>query len=265
MDTIIQDNRTRWNALAGANVFHSRPYLDYTREKAEQFVSGSQVLTDVAGKRVLLLAGGGGQESVPFSLLGAHATVFDLSETQLSRDQEAARHHGYEIATIQGDMRDLSVFAESQFDIVWQSYSINYVPSVKPVIREVSRVLKPQGIYQLTFANPYLMPLVLDEEENWTGEGYVLKGLYLDGEDFSQRFPIWSVEQPDGSVIKVESPHQYRHCLSTLLNVLAQQRFTLLRFSEYIIQKENAEPNSWPYFTQALPPYLGSFWRLDKE
>lgn len=264
MDTIISQNRERWNALANANVCHSRPYLDYTREKAEQHLYGNHILTDVAGKAVLLLAGGGGQESVPFSLLGADVTVYDLSDTQLARDQEAAKHYGYEINTLQGDMRDLSAFAENQFDIVWQSYSINYVPSVEPVVREVARVLKPQGIYLLSFANPYLMPVVLDEEENWTGEGYVLKGLYLDGEDLSLRFPVWSVEQPDGSVIKVESPHQYRHCMSTVLNTLAGHQFTLLRFTEYIIQQENAEPNSWPYFTQAIPPFYGSYWRLDK-
>ena len=82
MDLILQENRVRWNALASANVLYSRPFLDYTREKAEQYLYENQVLTNVEDQHVLLLAGGGGQESVPFSLLGAQVTVYDLSEIQ---------------------------------------------------------------------------------------------------------------------------------------------------------------------------------------
>jgi SAM-dependent methyltransferase len=266
MDAMLQDNRTRWNALAGANVMYSQPYLDFTREKAEERLQGTyahEFLPGVEGKKVLLLGAGGGQDSVVFSLLGADVTVLDLSDTQLERDQEAARQYGYTVDTIHGDMRDLGMFGENLFDVVWQPYSINYVPTIEPVICEVARVLKPQSLYQLSFANPYVMPLHLDERDHWTGEGYVLQGLYQDGEDLSERFPYWSVAQPDGSVIQVESPHQYRHCLSTVLNTLTRHTFTLLHISEWIIREENPAPNSWAYMTQAVPPFMNSLWRLD--
>ncbi len=71
----------------------------------------------------------------------------------------AARHHGLTVETVQGDMRDLSALCASRFDVVWQPYSLNYSPAVERVFREVARVLKPNGIYQVTFANPFTQAL----------------------------------------------------------------------------------------------------------
>lgn len=83
MDEINATNRARWNALANANIEWSRPYLDYTPADARAYVGRHGILSDVAGKRVLCLASGGGQDSVAFGLLGAKVTVLDLSDVQL--------------------------------------------------------------------------------------------------------------------------------------------------------------------------------------
>ena len=182
MDTTSKDNRERWNALANANVMHSVPFLDFTREDAADYVYGSGILKDASGKRVLCLANGGGQASVAFGLLGAEVIVLDLSDEQLARDREAARYHGLTVETVQGDMRDLSMFAANHFDVVWQPYSLNYSPTVEPVFLEVARVLRPDGVYQVTFANPFTQAL---DEDSWDGKGYRLRGLYTDGEDIS--------------------------------------------------------------------------------
>jgi len=261
MDHIIAHNRERWNALAHANVMHSVPYLQFTREDAIAYVSVHGVLPDVAGKRVLCLANGGGQASVAFGLLGAEITVLDLSDVQLERDREAARHHGFPVQTVQGDMRDLSMFAENHFDIVWQPYSLNYSPTVEPVFREVARVLKPEGIYQVTFANPFAQAL---DDDSWDGTGYRLRGLCLDGEDISHYSPVWEVAQPDGSTIAVDRPHEFRHNLSTVLNTLARNGFILLYLEEWTRQADPLVPGSWAHFTQAAPLWFDSFWRQHK-
>jgi SAM-dependent methyltransferase len=259
MDTIGRDNRERWNALANANVMHSLPYLGFTRADANDYVYGSGVLADVNGKSVLCLANGGGQASVAFGLLDAAVTVLDLSDVQLERDREAAAHHGFTVETVQGDMRDLSMFGADCFDVVWQPYSLNYSPTVEPVFREVARVLKPNGIYQVTFANPFAQAL---DGDSWDGEGYRLRGLYTDGEDVSRYCPTWDVEQPDGSVITVGRPHEFRHNLSTVLNALVQNGFVLLHLKEWMRPAEPLDPGSWPYFTQVAPPWFDSFWQL---
>lgn len=261
MDSITEHNRKQWNALANANVMHSKPWLDYTPQQAAEYVYHDGVLTDVHQKSVLCLASGGGQNSVAFGLLGADVTVQDLSEVQLSRDREAALHYGFPIRTVQGDMRDLSVFSDNQFDVVWQPYSLNYSPEVEPVFREAARILKPGGIYHVTFANPFAQAI---QGESWDGKGYPLRGLYTDGEDISRYYPHWDVEQPDGSTAKVESPHEFRHCLSTVLNCLAKNGFVFLLLQEWMRSSENAEPGSWPHFTQAAPPWFDSFWRLER-
>lgn len=261
MDDYARINRERWNALAHANVEYSQPWLDLTLEQAVQHVCRFNILQDVAGKKVLCLASGGGQSSVAFGLLGAEVTVLDLSDVQLERDRQAAAHHGLSVKTIQGDMRDLSQFAENAFDIVWQVFSLNFIPSVTPLFQGVQRVLKPEGIYFVQFANPFIQSV---DDAGWDGKAYPLKGRYLDGEDLTAQFPHWDVTQPDGSTVKVDSPHEFRHTLSTLLNTLVSNGFMLLGLWEWIEKEDNPEPGSWAHFTQIAPPYISTFWRLNK-
>jgi SAM-dependent methyltransferase len=261
MDEISKINRVRWNNLADAQVEYSRPFLTFTVEEAEKCVKSYGILKEVAGKQVLCLANGGGQDSVAFGLLGADVTVLDLSDVQLERDRLAAAYHGTQIKTIQGDMRDLSAFPENNFDIVWQAYSINFVPAVAPVIREVRRVLKPAGVYFLQFANPFAIGI---DEAKWDGQAYPLTDLYIDGEDLSGKFPNWDVQQPDGSTVKCSSPHEYRHTLGTVLNEMTGNGFILLGLWEWMKPDEKPQPGSWAHYTQVIPPYLSTFWRLEK-
>jgi SAM-dependent methyltransferase len=259
MDEISIVNRERWNALARANVEYTIPFLDFTSEDAWKYVGRHGILKDLAGKRVLCLASGGGQDSAAFGLLGAEVTVLDLSDVQLERDCQAAAHHGYPVKTYQGDMRDLSRFNEAEFDIVWQTYSINFVPEVEPVIAGVRRVLKPGGFYHLFFANPFVQSV---DEGGWDGQAYPLKGLYQDGEDLSLAFPTWDVTGPDGSLVKMPGPLEFRHRLSTLLNTLASHGFIFLGLWEWMRSDPDPEPGSWAHFTQVAPPYFDTFWRL---
>lgn len=260
MDEINQTNRQRWNALANANVEYSRPFLDYTPEKAAEYIYRYGILEDVAGKKVLCLASGGGQDSVAFGLLGAEVTVIDLSDVQLARDREGAAHHGLRVTTIQGDMRDLSDFPDNTFDVVWQPYSVNFVPSVEPVYSGVARVLKPGGIYYMQFANPFVQ---IVDDEAWDGKAYPLGGAYVDGEDVTAYFPHWDVTQPDGKQVKLDSPHEFRHTMSTVLNTMAKNGFVFLYFQEYMRKEENPAPGTWAHFTQVAPPWFDSFWRLE--
>jgi len=261
MDQINKTNRARWNALARANVEYSKPFLDFTQEDAAAYICRYGIIKNAAGANVLCLASGGGQDSVAFGLLGANVTIVDLSDVQLERDQQGTAHHNLEVETIQGDMRDLSFLAEDNFDIVWQPYSINFVPSVEPVILGAARVLKPGGIYYLQFANPFVASV---DDEAWDGAAYPLNHKYIDGEDLTTYFPHWDVALPDGSQVKLDSPHEFRHTLSTVLNTMAENGFNFLHLQEWMKPDQNPEPGSWPHFTQIAPPWFDSFWKLHK-
>jgi SAM-dependent methyltransferase len=256
---VSRANRERWNALAAANVEYTRPFLDFTPEMAAKHVYRHKVLKNVEGRRVLCLASGGGQDSVAFGLLGADVTVFDLSDIQLERDRQAATHPALHVETIQGDMRDLSVFSDGFFDIIWQPYSVNFVPSVEPVFREVARLLKPGGTYFLQFANPFVRAV---DDEAWDGNAYPLNRPYLDGEEVTKYFPHWDVTQPDGTQAKLESPYEFRHTLGTVMNTLVDNGFVFLGLWEWQVGEKGPQPGSWAHFTQVAPPWFNSFWRL---
>ncbi len=109
---------------------------------------------DLAGAAVLCLASGGGQQGPVLSAAGAAVTVLDNSPRQLSRDQEVAAREELAIRTVLGDMRDLSVFPDASFDVVFNPVSNVFCPDLAPVWLESSRVLRPGGILMSGFMNP---------------------------------------------------------------------------------------------------------------
>lgn len=124
------------------------------------------------GDRVLCLAGGGGQQSVIYSLLGANVTVLDLTPEQLERDHLAARRYGYSVETIQGDMRDLSALSDNAFHWVHQPISLLYVHDLREVYDGVQRVLKRDGRYYSDYTYP---GFYMARDLGWDGDGYHLR------------------------------------------------------------------------------------------
>ncbi|MET4579448.1 class I SAM-dependent methyltransferase [Ottowia thiooxydans] len=114
----------------------------------------SDWLGDIRGRRILCLASAGGQQAPVLAAAGAQVTVFDLSDEQLQQDRRVAMRDGLELKTVQGDMRDLSAFADAHFDIIFHPISNLYVPDVRPVWHECHRVLKTNGALLASFYNP---------------------------------------------------------------------------------------------------------------
>jgi len=256
MDKLATFNRERWNALVEAGVIYSQPALEMDGKKARQMVDEEALLGDVGGKQVLLLGGGGGQQSAAFGFLGARVTVLDLSDGQLEKDRQAAAHYGFKMDIQQGDMRDLSRFADARFDIVWQPYSINFVPDVRPVFAGAARVVRPGGWYVVQWHNPFTQTV---DDEQWTPEhGYSLKWPYEDGEIDPAIFETqnWTIDTEDGNRVEVEGPREFRHTLRTFLNRLIDSGFAIRRFSEHRTWQENPEPGSWEHYKWIAPPYL---------
>src|SRR5262249_39665032 len=111
---------------------------------------------DLAGRNVLCLASGGGQQGPILAAAGARVVVLDQSPAQLQRDRDVAAREGLSLAAVEGDMRDLSRFADGSFDLVFHPVSNCFVPDVRPVWREAFRVLRPGGALLAGFSNPTL-------------------------------------------------------------------------------------------------------------
>lgn len=248
---LIQYNRQRWQALVKAGIEFSRPFLDLDEISARQVVDPYDLLGDVAGVAVLCLAAGGGQQSAAFGVLGADVTVFDLTPGMLDNDRLAAEHYGFNIHIVQGDMRDLSAFADNSFDVVWHAFSITFVPDVAPVLAEVGRVLRPGGLYRIEWANPFVSPL---DETDWAGDAYPLRHVYADAElvlDDTR----WDVWKKDGTVVKIEGPREFRHTMSTMVNTLVRHHMVILGLWEELGDPD-AEPGTWKHMKAIAPPWL---------
>jgi len=117
------------------------------------------------GLELLCLACGGGQQGPTFAAAGAHVTVLDNSPAQLSQDRLAAQREGLTLRLIEGDMADLSQFANESFDLIFHPVSNVFVPNVLPVWREAYRVLRPGAALLAGFVNPLQYLFDLDKME----------------------------------------------------------------------------------------------------
>ncbi len=124
---------------------------------------------EMRGADILCLASGGGHQGPVFAAAGANVTVFDNSPRQLAQDRLVAGRESLDLGTVQGDMRDLSAFADESFDLVFHPVSNLFVPEVRPVWNEAFRVLRRGGTLLAVFLNPAVY--IFDEDlAETTGE-----------------------------------------------------------------------------------------------
>ena len=125
---VLEHNRLAWDkqveggnewtvpvgpeAIAAARTGQWTIVLTPTRPVPRDWLPG------LAGKRVLCLASGGGQQGPVLAAAGAHVTVLDNSPRQLERDRSVADREGLAITTVEGDMADLSMFSDASFDFI---------------------------------------------------------------------------------------------------------------------------------------------------
>lgn len=141
----------------------------------------------LAGRDLLALASGGGQQAPIFAAAGARVTLLDNSPAQLARDREVAEREGLAIRLEEGDMRDLSRFADGSFDLVFHPASNAFVPDVRPVWRECFRVLRPGG----RLLAGWLQPAVFLFDDEGAERGDFTARYALPYSDLASRDAAW--------------------------------------------------------------------------
>ncbi len=198
------------------------------------------------GLNLLGLACGGGQQGPVFAALGAEVTIFDNSPAQLERDRQVATRDGLNIRTIEGDMRDLSVFESESFDLIFHPVSNVFCPEVCPVWYEAFRVLRHGGLLLAGMANPiYYMFGTHADEQNALQVRYAIP--YSDIKDM----------EPAELDICIEEgiPLEFGHSLTDLIAGQTNVGFMITGFYEDICPDTPLSKYHPAYFaTRALKP-----------
>ncbi len=230
---VVEYNRQAWNRQVEKG---NRWTVPVSREEVERarLDDWSVLLTPtkpvprswfppLEGLNLLCLASAGGQQGPIFAAAGANVTVFDNSPAQLAQDRLVAERDGLEIVTAQGDMADLSTFADGSFDLIFHPVSNTFVPDVRPVWRECSRVLRPGGALLAGFNNPvlYLFDFELYEQG-------VLKAKY--SLPYSDLTSLTAEERE--KYLDPDSPLEFGHLLEDQIGGQIAAGFVLAGFYE---------------------------------
>ncbi len=158
------------------------------------------------GLDVLCLASGGGQQGPILAAAGARVTVFDNSPKQLGQDRFVAERESLDITTVEGDMADLSAFADGSFGMIIHPVSNCFVAEVRPVWKEAFRVLRSSGVLIAGFNNPavYLFDYELADRDGVLKVKYQLPYSDLTSLDEDAR---------NRELVEKKEPIEYSHSL----------------------------------------------------
>jgi ubiquinone/menaquinone biosynthesis C-methylase UbiE len=156
------DKKDRWTIPVSEQEFEKVKNLNWNIILTPYKIVPHNWFPELKGLKILGLASGGGQQGPVLATLGADVTIFDNSEKQLLQDKSLSEKFNLNIKTVQGDMKDLSIFADNSFDLIFNPCSVLFVDNVFPVWKECFRVLRPSGILMTGLMNP--ISFQFDEE-----------------------------------------------------------------------------------------------------
>lgn len=162
-DRQVQSGKNPWTVPVSPELIARARTGDWSVVLTENKPVPHEWFPPMQGLRILGLACGGGQQGPIFAAAGAEVTIFDNSPAQLARDREVAERDGLNICTVEGDMRDLSIFENESFDFIFHPVSNLFIHEIRPVWKEAHRVLRHSGTLLTGFMNPLMY--IFDFEE----------------------------------------------------------------------------------------------------
>ncbi|MBI3416144.1 MAG: class I SAM-dependent methyltransferase [Verrucomicrobia bacterium] len=245
MNPIYEHNRRAWDERARRGERHTRQVLAKDLKNPLPILDPENWLGgNLAGKRVLCLASGGGLQSALCAAAGAIVTVVDISPEMLTQDRQSAAEHGLKIKIIEASMDDLLALSEAGFDIVIQPVSTCYVPDIAAVYRQVARVLAPGGLY----LSQHKQPVNLQADVAPTSSGYVVR------EPYYRTGPLPAVAA--GSLHREADTTEFLHRWEELIGGLCRAGFVV----EDLVEPRQAgvvvQPGSFEHRSLFMPPYV---------
>lgn len=199
------------------------------QQKAEQILSDPRralkghldFLGDVAHKRIANICGSNGRKAIPLALLGAHVTVFDISEENREYAIQLARAAEVKIEYIVCDVLDIDLRVhEERYDILYLEGGIlHYFDDLSKFFAVLYTILAPGGKLVLNDFHPYRKC-----------------GLHS-GDYFDKQLHTGAVAYK--GFFDADEQSEFPDCLlryytvSEIINAVVQAGFVLRRFDEY--------------------------------
>jgi ubiquinone/menaquinone biosynthesis C-methylase UbiE len=219
----IERNRQSWNTISAQ--YQARTRISTDDVHYGPLAPGERelgLLGDVAGKRVLEIGCGGGQNAIALAKQGAICTGLDPSAAQLAHARDLATKLGVTIQFISGVAEDLGAFASDSFDLVLSSYAFDYVTDLQRAYTEVWRVLQPGGPFVFCLSHPWFQAvgwhLAGDPDEPEIGD-------YASWPEIEE----WTWQYEDGTSAPMRG---HLRPLAMIVNELATAGFVLGRMVE---------------------------------
>jgi len=131
----------------------------------EEFVKS---LAIPAGARVLDVACGTGNLSIPLARSGCIVTGLDIAPNLIEQARERAKSEGLDVHFDEGDAEQLP-YADGTFDAVVTMFGAMFAPRPELVASEMARVLKPGGLLAMANWDP----------QSFTGEMFRLSAKHV--------------------------------------------------------------------------------------
>lgn len=128
----------------------------YSAVEAENFITRLNIPAEA---KVLDIACGTGNTSIPAARTGATVTGVDIATNLLEQARRRASDENLKIHFQEGDAEELP-FSDNTFDVVLTMFGAMFAPRPEKVAAEMIRVCKPGGMIAMA---------------NWTPEGFVGK------------------------------------------------------------------------------------------
>ncbi len=248
---IVEFNKSAWNRQVLKNNTWTIPVDTQTIDKArngqfEVLLTPTKIVprnwfpTNMHSTKILALASGGGQQAPLFAAAGAEVYVLDNSPLQLSRDQEVADRENLKLHLYEGDMMDLSIFANESFDFIFHPCSNVFVPNVKQVWTEAYRVLKKNGRMISGMVNPVLFTYDIELEK----QGIIQMKYSIPYSDLNSITPEERIKY-----FGEDEPLSFGHSLQDLIGGQTNAGFYIKDFYE----------DSWPADKSQIHKYINCY------
>ena len=198
----------------------------------------------IRGWHVLCLAAAGGRHSALYNAAGAVVTVLDISDGMLELDRRVSQELRFNVRLIQGTMLDMPMLRDAEFDLVIQPVSTCYVSDVSRVFCEVSRILKPNGLYVSQHKQPINLQASLKTRQS----------KYSIETEVGAVATAAKADEP--SSLREPSTREIAHSLESLLGGICRSGMVIEDIHEPNHANRNSVADTMGHRSRFIPPYL---------